>query len=86
MRVDLDMSNILSECFIFQDDWYRKTSFRDCNGASNGLPLPASLIQQEMKERLEERVSADDGLLGVSSSWFSSTVTTPGRVIYRGKI
>ena len=86
VSADLGMWTLSSEFFIFQDDWYRKTSFRDCNGESNGLPLPASVIQHEMKERLEERVSAADGLLGVSSSWFSSTVTTPDRVIYRGKI
>merc|ERR1719317_1430349 len=47
-------------------DWSRKTYFRDCNGESNGLPLPAEVLRLEMIEREAGRLAADDTLLGIS--------------------
>ena len=45
-------------------DWERATYFRDCNGVSNGIPLPPSVIDLELQEREQGRLSADDELLG----------------------
>ena len=45
-------------------DWERATYFRDCNGVSNGMPLPPSVIDLELQEREQGRLSADDELLG----------------------
>merc|ERR1711970_1115561 len=49
-------------------DWSRKTYFRDCNGESNGLPLPAEVLRLEMMEREAGRLAADDALLGISGA------------------
>ena len=45
-------------------DWERATYFRDCNGVSNGISLPPSVIDLELQEREQGRLSADDELLG----------------------
>ena len=45
-------------------DWQAGTYFRDCNGESNGTPLPQTVIRLELRERREGKLAADDELLG----------------------
>ena len=47
-----------------RENWESATYFRDCNGISNGSPLPMSVIQLELEERNQGRLAADNELLG----------------------
>jgi len=46
-------------------NWESKDSFRDCNGESNGIPLPSDVIRLELDERAKGRIAADDLLLEI---------------------